>query len=63
MRYKRNDVIVWTHTNELSIDIPYGATFHTMSDGTLRATIKTPKGEPAINSVVNCVGVPLAKKA
>jgi hypothetical protein len=64
MRYRETDVIVWYHANhnELLIDIPKGVPLHTMSDGTLRIKVVTPKGVPALRSIVNCVGEPLTKE-
>jgi hypothetical protein len=63
MRYRKTDVIVW-HGEYLTIDLPYGSTsLHTMSDGTLRAVVKTPKGESSLDSLVDCVGKPIRRRS
>jgi hypothetical protein len=61
MRKRPNDVIVWDMEGSLTIDLPKGIHLYTLSDGTLRALIPTPAGEPAMASIVNCIGVPITK--
>jgi len=62
MRKKPTDVIVWDHGDRLVLDLPKGAVCHTLSDGTLRATISTPAGAPALDSIVDCIGRPITTR-
>jgi hypothetical protein len=63
MRKRPTDVIVWDHDDKLVIDLPKGAICYTLSNGTLRVTVDVPLGEPAFNTIVDCVGRPIARKA
>jgi hypothetical protein len=62
MRIRKTDVIVWSFTDELRIDIPKGSSMRTLSDGTLCITVPTPKGESSLSSLVDCIGTPLIRE-
>jgi hypothetical protein len=59
MRKRPTDVITREIDGKLFIDLPKGVNCYTLSDGTLRAMIDTPAGEPALRSIVDSVGRPL----